>query len=288
LPVRLRYYTDPACSASWAAEPALRRLQLEFGDEVLITYVMGGLSRQYEGDQSRLVIEWLDAAERSGMPVDPRAWNTPGAIGSTFPACMAFKAAAEQGPEAAERYLRALREGILCRRRKLDGLEALVEEARAAGLDVERFRADVGSHAIVEAFGADLEETRVVPDAARERGLVGEAPSGERLALPALRFLGDGAELTDPLGSGAERWCGAKGGYEGWREAALAVGGVPASGALPSVVAALERFGSLAAAEVSAVCDLPGPRAQAELWRLATDWRVRPQRFLTGELWTLA
>ena len=121
---------------------------------------MGGLSRQYEGDQSRLVIEWLDAAERSGMPVDPRAWNTPGAIGSTFPACMAFKAAAEQGPEAAERYLRALREGIMCRRRKLDGLEALVEEARAAGLDAERFRVDVGSHAIVEAFGADLEETR--------------------------------------------------------------------------------------------------------------------------------
>jgi predicted DsbA family dithiol-disulfide isomerase len=303
LPVRLRYYTDPACSASWAAEPALRRLQLEFGDEVRITYVMGGLSRQYEGDQSRLVIEWLDAAERSGMPVDPRAWNTPGAIGSTFPACMAFKAAAEQGPEAAERYLRALREGIMCRRRKLDGLEALMEEARAAGLDVERFRVDVGSHAIVEAFGADLEETRGVPDAARERGLVAQAPSGERLALPALRFLPDGAdspgteparpagpgtESVQPVGDGTERWCGANDGYEGWREAALAAGAVPASGALPSVVAALERFGSLAAAEVSGVCDLPGPRAHAELWRLATEWRVRPQRFLTGELWTLA
>lgn len=222
---------------------------------------MGGLSRQYEGDQSRLVTEWLDAAERSGMPVDPRAWNTPGAIGSTFPSCMAFKAAAEQGPEAAERYLRALREGIMCRRRKLDALEALVEEAHAAGLDVERFRVDVGSHAIVEAFGADLEETR-----------------GRSVSPPALCFLGDGAE----------RWVRATDGYEGWREAALAAGAEPASGASPSVVAALERFGSLAAAEVSAVCDLPGPRAQAELWRLATEWRVRPQRFLTGELWTLA
>jgi len=262
LPVRLRYYTDPACSASWAAEPALRRLQVEFGDDVRITYVMGGLSRQYEGDQSRLVIEWLDAAERSGMPVDPRAWNTPGAIGSTFPACMAFKAAAEQGPEAAERYLRALREGIMCRRRKLDGVEALVEEAPAAGLDVERFRVDVGSNAIVEAFGADLEETR----------------SHSVESLPALRFAGDGAE----------RWCGAKDGYEGWREAALAVGAARASSSPLSVIGALERFGSLAAAEVSAVCDLPGPRAQAELWRLALEWRVRPQRFLTGELWTLA
>ena len=261
MPVRLRYYTDPACSASWAAEPALRRLQIEFGDEVRITYVMGGLSRQYEGDQSRLVTEWLDAAERSGMPVDPRAWNTPGAIGSTYPACMAFKAAAEQGPEAAERYLRALREGIMCRRRKLDGVEALVEEARAAGLDAERFRVDVGSHAIVEAFGADLDETR--------------GRSVE--SLPALCFVGDGSE----------RWCGANDGYEGWREATLAAGAMPASGSFASVMGALERFGRLATPEIASVCDLPGPRAEAELWRLATEWRVRPERFLTGELWEL-
>jgi putative protein-disulfide isomerase len=290
LPVRLRYYTDPACSASWAAEPALRRLQVEFGDEIRITYVMGGLSRQYEGDQSRLVIEWLDAAERSGMPVDPRAWNTPGAIGSTYPACMAFKAAAEQGRQAAERYLRALREGIMCRRRKLDGLEALVEEARAAGLDVERFRVDVGSHAIVEAFGADLEETRGVPDEARRRGLVADVASGERLALPALRFLADGAGSAGsrPVGGGTERWCGAHDGYEGWREAALAAGAVSAFGSTPSVIDALERFGRLSTAEIASVCDLPGPRAQAELWRLATEWRIRPERFLTGELWELA
>jgi protein-disulfide isomerase-like protein with CxxC motif len=38
--VRLTYYTDPACSWSWAAEPALRRLQMEFGDAARITYVM--------------------------------------------------------------------------------------------------------------------------------------------------------------------------------------------------------------------------------------------------------
>jgi protein-disulfide isomerase-like protein with CxxC motif len=38
--VRLTYYTDPACPWSWAAEPALRRLQMEFGDEARITYVM--------------------------------------------------------------------------------------------------------------------------------------------------------------------------------------------------------------------------------------------------------
>jgi putative protein-disulfide isomerase len=263
LPARLRYFTDPACSASWAIEPGLRRLQTEFGAEVQITYVMGGLARQYEGDQSRTVRDWLDAAADSGMPVDPRAWNTPGAIGSTFPACMAFKAAMEQGPEPAERYLRALREGIMCRRRKLDGAEALVDEAHAAGVDAERFRIDLDSNAIVEAFGADLEDRR-------ERGIE---------TLPALVFSGDG---------GAEERCGAGDGYDAWRRAARACGAQSQKGPAPTVEEALARFGSLAAPEVAAVCDLPGPRAQAELWRLATEWRVRPERFLTGELWGLA
>jgi hypothetical protein len=51
---------------------------------------------------------------------------------------------------------------------------------------------------------------------------------------------------------------------------------------------ALRRFGSMATAEVAAVCDLPGPRAPAELWRLALDWRVRAERVGTDYLWSLA
>ncbi len=95
------------------------------------------------------------------MPVDPRLWAE-APLGSSYPACMAVKAAADQGPEAEWRMLRALQEGIFCFRRKLDGVEALVEEARGAGLDAARFRIDVGSNATVEAFGDDLEEVRAV------------------------------------------------------------------------------------------------------------------------------
>ena len=40
--------------------------------------------------------------------------------------------------------------------------------------------------------------------------------------------------------------------------------------------------------EVEMLCDLPGPRAHAELWRLAEDWSVRPVRVLTGWLWEAA
>jgi predicted DsbA family dithiol-disulfide isomerase len=250
LPVRLRYHTDPACPASWAAEPALRWLEVEFGAAVSITYVMGGLAREYEAPYEARVREWLDASGRSGMPVDPRVWWE-GPIASTYPACMAVKAAAEQGPDATARYLRTLREGLMCFRRKLDGTEALVEEARGAGLDVARFRVDLGSHAIVEAFGADLDATR--------------AHSYE---LPFL-VIGDRV-----LGAG-----------EDWRAAVTEAGAEPAGEARPDVLGAMDRFGRMASAEVEAVCDLPGPRANAELWRLAAEWRVKPVPVLTGTLW---
>ena len=134
--------------------------------------------------------------------------------------------------------------------RKLDTTEALVEEARSTpGLDVERFRIDLASNAIVEAFGADLERMRA-------RGL----------SVPAIE-IGDTA-LTGLVA------------YDGLREAALAAGAAPLDEPPAGVEAALRRFGSLTAAETAAVCSLPGPRAPAELWALAAEWRVRENRGL--------
>jgi predicted DsbA family dithiol-disulfide isomerase len=241
--VALSYYTDPACPWSWAAEPALRRLQMEFGEDVRITYVMAGMARELN-EPLHVLDETLEAAAWSGMPVDPRIWRDRPPK-STYPACQGVKAAAEQGFEGA--YLRVLREAILCRRRAMDNADALVDAARTVeGLDVARFEIDLRSHAIVEAFGADLEMAR-----GRE--------------LPTFVFE-DGREVSgrvapDALGAGT-----------------------------PAAVAdVLERFGSLAAAEVAACCDLPLARAQAELWQLAAQWRARPERIGGfGELWSVA
>ena len=254
---------------------------VEFGAQLEITYVMGGLAREFEHDLSSLVISWLDDLAESGMPLDPRVWSV-GGVRSTYPACMAFRAAAEQAPAAAERYLRVLREGLMCHGRRLDAPEALVEEARRAGLDVKRFRIDLESNAIIEAFGSDLEESRTIPAAAREAGLATEGSHGssvERLAFPALRFIAD---------DGAERWIGGDNSYEDWREAAIGAGAAPSAEPRPDVPAALRRFQSMATPELEAVCDLPGPRAGAEVWRLASEWRVRRVPVLGGELWELA
>jgi hypothetical protein len=256
---------------------------VEFGEQLEITYVMGGLAREFEDDLSSLVITWLDHAAESGMPLDPRVWHSDG-VRSTYPACIAFRAAAEQGPAAAERYLRVLREGFMCHGRKLDGPEALVAEARRAGLDVQRFRIDLESNAILEAFGSDLEESRTIPDAAREAGLAAEGSHGskvERLAFPALRFIPED-------GAAEERWVGGDNSYEEWRDAAVAAGASPSAQPHPDVTAALRRFESMATVELEAVCDLPGPRAGAEAWRLASEWHLRRVPVLGGELWELA
>ena len=232
---------------------------VEFGDNLSWTYVMGGLARDYTNtpqEVSRRMAHWLDVADRGGMPLDPRLWSE-APIGSSYPACMAVKAAQEQGAEAAGRYLRALREGLMCFRRKLDTREALVAEARAAGLDGARFGSSLGSHAIVEAFGADLEEARSV-DA----------------ELPLLRF-GD-----QVIAAGAP--------YAEWRAAALAAGASPVERPLSDPLAALSRFGRAATVEIATLCDLPLTRASAELWRLAAESRLRPVRVLTGTLWELA
>src|SRR5258708_32870832 len=92
--VHVYYYTDPACPRSWAVEPWRRRLQSEFGDDLRFTYVMTGLARTIDRPLEQLS-DWLDAAAASSMPIDPRLWLE-AAPTTTYPACMAVKAAAEQ------------------------------------------------------------------------------------------------------------------------------------------------------------------------------------------------
>ena len=71
----------------------------------------------------------------------------------------------------------------MCFRRKLDAPSRSWRRA-ARGLDVQRFRVDLESNAIVEAFGADLEETRTIPDGARERDGVAEGQVRRALRVP--------------------------------------------------------------------------------------------------------
>jgi hypothetical protein len=249
----------------------------EFGDGLRWRWVMAGLARELPAEaHPDLVVEWLRVSDRTGAPLDPLLWSE-GPLVTTYPACMAVKAAQELAGDGAYGYLRRLREAIMCERRKLDGAEALVEEARAAGLDVQGFRLSLRSHAITEAFGADMEATAALAGEARDPD--GRSSAGrEGVPLPTAVFEGGGARR---LVSGAVP-------YQAYRDAAVACGAEAAGNGGLTVEEALARYGRLTTREVEVLCELPGPRAAAELWRLAEAWKVRAVPVLTGQLWERA
>jgi predicted DsbA family dithiol-disulfide isomerase len=242
---------------------------------------MGGLGREWgEDDWHRMMAGWLRGAEQSGMPFDPLIWRD-APLRSSYPACIAMKAASDQSPgDGGYAYLRAMREGIMCFRRKLDTPDALIDVARGVGLDIERFKLDISSNAILEAFGNDLEIARDVPESARAAGAVVVAGGKERVTFPTLYFSGADGARHEVFGARP---------YDDYREAAIAAGAQPAGGGGKlGVIEALRRFDRMATREIEEVCGLRGPRAEAELWQLALDFEVKPVRVLTGWLWELA
>jgi predicted DsbA family dithiol-disulfide isomerase len=246
--VSISLVTDPFCPWSWGAEPSRRRLQSQFGGQVAITYVISGM-----GGAQPDPAEWLDAAAATGMPADPRGiMAEPPA--STNPAGLAVKAVAEQADPGP--FLRRLQEAIFLERRRADRGDALLDLARevAPELDLDTLRIAFGSHGPVEALGADFERAAGSP-------------------RPALVVDGAVVDGRAPYGE--------------WRAALIAAGAEPRDGAL-AIEEALRRFGACTTAEIAALCDLPGPRAPAELWRLALEWRIRTRPVLGGELWELA
>jgi putative protein-disulfide isomerase len=288
--VQVRYYSDPACSWSWAGEPALRRLMYEFHGELDFVWVMGGLARRYGRDYrdeeggighgpdcfADLISHWLDVTADGLMPTDPRIWKRD-PLTSSYPACKAVKAAAEQGPDAGYRYLRRLREGIMFERRKLDHPESLLALAGSARIDRRRFESDLFSEAIAEAFAADLDEVRNPPDEAREQGAVRRTEGRERLSFPSAVFIGEDGTRHGVWGLARS--------HPALRDAALAAGAKTVNEGPLEPMDAVRRFGRCATRELEILAEKPLPALEAELWEMARDWKLKPVRALTGTLW---
>lgn len=168
------YYTDPLCCWSWAFEPHWRRLRDEFGGALGYRYRMGAMIADWSkyNDPLNAVSRpvqlgplWREAQHISGMPVDDRIWvlDPPA---SSYPACIAVKAAELQSADAADLYLRRLREAVMTERRNIARREVLLElahEVAAAApdrLDAARLRGDLDCEAPLVALRADIKEAR--------------------------------------------------------------------------------------------------------------------------------
>jgi hypothetical protein len=253
---------------------------------------MGGLARHYgkeyddeEGGIGKgpdcfadLISYWLGVTARTGMPCDPRIW-TENPLTSTYPVGQAVCAAAEQGPDAAYRYLRRVREGIMVERKRLDHIESLLAEAGPAGLDRARFEIDLRSNASAEAFAANLDEVRDPPQEARDADAVRRTEGHERVRFPSAVFI---------AADGTRR--GAWGSHEAaeFRAAALASGAEQVNEGALEPLDAIARFGRCATRELEELSGKPRPVLEAELWSLARDWKLKPVPVLTGTMWELS
>lgn len=145
--VKVIYFTDPICSSCWGIEPQLRKLKLEYGNNLEFEYRMGGLLPDWNYNSggisgpSDVAKHWDEASAHYDMPIDGDVWlEDP--LNSSFPPSIAFKAAQMQDKEKAVLYLRALREMLFLEKKNIAKWENMESAAQEVGLDVVQLKTD--------------------------------------------------------------------------------------------------------------------------------------------------
>ncbi len=162
-PIEIVHFADPWCWWSWGLEPVLQRLREVYGDNLRVTYRMGG---QFEslgawmeeyGVDEHATRDWIrESIDLTGMPVVPDYYFRT-KVETSHEACLAFKAAQAQSEELAAKYFRRMQEAFAleCRPATQETLLALAAEV---GLDTDRLHRDFHSAAVEKAFEADRHE----------------------------------------------------------------------------------------------------------------------------------
>lgn len=145
--VKLVYFTDPICSSCWGIEPQLRKLKLEYGDQIDIEYRMGGLLPDWSynsggiGKPSDVASHWDEVSVHYDMPIDGDLWlEDP--LNSSYPPSIAYKAAQLQDEEKANLFMREIREMVFLKKKNIAKWEHLATAAKAVGLDVSQLKTD--------------------------------------------------------------------------------------------------------------------------------------------------
>ncbi len=165
-PVKIVYFTDPICSSCWGIEPQLRRLKLEYGNDVEIEYHMGGLLPDWSYNSggiskpSDVAHHWDEVSQHYKMPIDGDVWlEDP--LHSSYPPSIAFKAAQIQDEYKAIAFLRHLREMVFLQKKNITKWEHIASAASKAGLDTGRLKQDYEGKA-KEMFEDDLTLARKI------------------------------------------------------------------------------------------------------------------------------
>ncbi len=150
--IKLIYFTDPICSSCWGIEPQLRKLKLEYGQQIEWNYHMGGLLPDWSYNSggiskpSDVAVHWDEVSPHYDMPIDGDVWlEDP--LHSSYPPSIAFKAAQIQDPIKALQFLRRIREMVFIEKRNITKWEHLDVAAKECGLDLKKMHSDYESEA---------------------------------------------------------------------------------------------------------------------------------------------
>ncbi|UYQ95626.1 DsbA family protein [Chitinophaga horti] len=189
-------YTDPLCCWSWAFTQILDKWRASCGHEVTVRYVMGGMLADWKSyqDEVRAVTKpiqmgpvWLEARQMAGIQLDDRIWfNDPPA--SSYPACVAVKAAGLQSGDAGERYLRAVQQAVMTGGKNIAKKEVLLSiAAQLPDFDTTRFANDLQGPEALAAFKADLAEVASSSITRFPSLVIGGATTARKLMLTGYR-----------------------------------------------------------------------------------------------------
>lgn len=149
---KLFYFHDPMCSWCWGFAPTLSQLEqglaLEFGSELEIQYVLGGLAPDSDVPmpqelQHTLQQYWRRIHKLLGTTFNFDFWEQCTPRRSTYPACRAVIAASNQGKEKV--MIDALQRAYYLRALNPSDISTHTQLAEELELDLEAFKEDITS-----------------------------------------------------------------------------------------------------------------------------------------------
>ncbi len=166
--VEIVHFADPWCWWSWGLESVLQRLKEVYGDQIKVTYRIAGFAQHihewrhdYDVVDDEALLAWVNnSVSLTKMPVDPE-YILKTKVESTWPACLAVKAAELQGEELSDRFLRRLMETIQVEAKNGCKEEVYLPIAEEVGLNISQLKKDAKSKRVMELFEEDMKAMSV-------------------------------------------------------------------------------------------------------------------------------
>ena len=174
----LTTFTDPMMGLSYECEPVYEQLADLYKGHITFKYVMSGLVRDVSdfmlpeelvlppedgirAYNKRLAGIYLSEETIGGLPMNMEGFHLFDATHrSSYPLCVAYKAAQLADPEKADNYLYRLRRATIVESRQTTLDDELISIAAEAGINVDLFQQNYTDGSALVAFKNDLEITR--------------------------------------------------------------------------------------------------------------------------------